>query len=715
MRSLVAQLTLLGGLVGGLLVSPQLGRPAASTRAPRLIPPVCIGAPRERPAGTLILLRHADTVWDKKRVFAGWADPDLAPGAAQQVDGAARVLRESGYNIDTVYTSILKRSVRTAWLLLKELGRIHVPVWKHWRLNERSYGALTGHSIDEMARVHGADAVAAWCRSYDARPPDYPADHPHHPALHRRNRRWQDRSGAMLPVTWPQGESLGDAVERVRPVWEDEVMPDLLEGKTVLMCAAGSTVRGFVRMIDGLDNGEIAALEMPGCIPLVYKFSQAGGKLSPVPQPPNEELKSGDFTLTSAQLSGEFLGGAATLAKAMQEVRRASLERYAADAVEKESEAKAVDFDVQTAAAAEVEAEAAAAAAAAEAVAVAAVGAEAGAVAEAEAEAGLEVEAETEAEADAAAAATTAAAGAEAEAEEDAAAAAGGMWAAPTTPQSIERGKQHLVIIRHGKTEHNKLGLFTGWEDVSLAPEGRIEATRAGQLLKESGIEFDVVYTSWLSRAIETAWLVLVELDCLWLPIHKSWRLNERMYGALTGLSKKKTRAVFGDAQFKKWRRGYDTRPPTVSSFSQFYPGNDQRYVDNVVDVRWSLKETTIRSLERGRLTLHRKLPRTESLKDCMDRTIPYWMNTIRPNAIGAGKSVLVASSENAIRGLLMHLLDIPPERICEIEIPTGLPLVYDLESRCLRLLEGDFTDYNFGKSGELLFTPCEIDWTKES
>ena len=225
-------------VVGGLLVRPPPGRPA-KIRAPRLHPPVCIGAPRERPAGTLILLRHADTVWDKKRVFAGWADPDLAPGAAQQVDGAARVLRESGYNIDTVYTSILKRSVRTAWLLLKELGRIHVPVWKHWRLNERSYGALTGHSIDEMARVHGADAVAAWCRSYDARPPDYPADHPHHPALHRRNRRWQDRSGAMLPVTWPQGESLGDAVERVRPVWEDEVMPDLLEGKTVLMCAAG--------------------------------------------------------------------------------------------------------------------------------------------------------------------------------------------------------------------------------------------------------------------------------------------------------------------------------------------------------------------------------------------------------------------------------------------------------------------------------------------
>jgi len=265
--------------------------------------------------------------------------------------------------------------------------------------------------------------------------------------------------------------------------------------------------------------------------------------------------------------------------------------------------------------------------------------------------------------------------------------------------------KQHVVIIRHGKTEHNKLGLFTGWEDAPLAKEGRAEATAAGQMLKRHGIAFDVVYSSWLSRAIETAWLVLTELDSLWVPVHKSWRLNERMYGALTGLSKKKTRAQYGDAQFKKWRRGYDTKPPAVDSFSPHYPGNDQRYVNNVIDVRVSLSETVVRAFAQRRLQLHRKLPRTESLKDCMDRTIPYWVNTIEREAIAKGKSVLVASSENAIRGLLMHLFAIPPERISEVEIPTGLPLVYDIEGNCLRLLEGEASDYNFGKGGaELLF-----------
>ena len=186
------------------------------------------------------------------------------------------------------------------------------------------------------------------------------------------------------------------------------------------------------------------------------------------------------------------------------------------------------------------------------------------------------------------------------------------------------------------------------------------------------------------------------------------------MYGALTGLSKKKTRTVYGEKQFKLWRRSYDTPPPSVSSFSEHYPGNDPRYTNpdsGIRDVRVSLRETLIRSLERGRLVIHRKLPRSEALKDCMDRTIPYWIESIEQDAIAQGKSVLIASSENAIRGLLMHLFDIPQERISEIEIPTGLPLVYDTHSRCLSLLEGEFSDYNFGASGEMLFTPCVVDY----
>ena len=158
-----------------------------------------------------------------------------------------------------------------------------------------------------------------------------------------------------------------------------------------------------------------------------------------------------------------------------------------------------------------------------------------------------------------------------------------------------------IVIIRHGKTEHNKLGLFTGWYDAALAPEGKREAKHAGKLCRQHGLVFDVVYTSWLSRAIETAWIVLDELDLLWLPIIKTWRLNERMYGALTGLSKQMIKERHGDSQFRAWRRGYDTRPPRLSTFSSDYPGNDDRYRSYVKDVRYSLSESIIRTLANRR------------------------------------------------------------------------------------------------------------------
>ena len=243
-----------------------------------------------------------------------------------------------------------------------------------------------------------------------------------------------------------------------------------------------------------------------------------------------------------------------------------------------------------------------------------------------------------------------------------------------------------IVIIRHGRTEHNKLGLFTGWEDAPLALEGIQEARDAGRLLRLHGFEFDVVYTSWLSRAIETAWYVMDELDCLWLPIIKSWRLNERMYGDLTGLSKRMVAQRHGEDQFRAWRRGYRVRPPAVSSFSTSYPGNDRRYEKCVSDLRLSVGESLIRSIERGRPELHRKLPKSESLKDCMDRTIPYFTRQIVPEAIDEGKRVLISSSENAIRGLLMHLCDIPEERVAELEIPYGLPIIFDIKSRCVKV-----------------------------
>jgi 2,3-bisphosphoglycerate-dependent phosphoglycerate mutase len=219
----------------------------------------------------------------------------------------------------------------------------------------------------------------------------------------------------------------------------------------------------------------------------------------------------------------------------------------------------------------------------------------------------------------------------------------------------------------------------------------------------------------------------------------KSWRLNERMYGELTGLSKQMVKQRHGETQFKQWRRGFSTPPPHVSSFSQHYPGNDARYTKYLNDVRWSLRETAIRSIEKGRLTFHRKFPKSESLKDCMDRksackslmavfvgvshthsvyslvigTIPFFTERIVPEAVSQGKRVLISSSENAIRGLLMHLCEIPEDKITELEIPNGLPIIFDLKSKCVKLLDdGSNTDllekYNFGKAAQYLFRPCQ-------
>jgi 2,3-bisphosphoglycerate-dependent phosphoglycerate mutase len=213
------------------------------------------------------------------------------------------------------------------------------------------------------------------------------------------------------------------------------------------------------------------------------------------------------------------------------------------------------------------------------------------------------------------------------------------------------RDDAFVVLIRHGRTPHNNLGLFTGWEDPPLAEGGVEDARNAGRLLKRHGFEFDVVYTSWLTRAIQTAYYAMDELDCVWLPIVKSWRLNERMYGDLTGKSKKMIANEYGEEQLKKWRRGFAIRPPPTSSYSTNYPGNVVKRTKHFTDLPYSLRETLNRSLEQRKLVLHRKFPKTESLEDCMARSIPFYTERIRKDAVDKGKRVLITSHENAIRG----------------------------------------------------------------
>jgi 2,3-bisphosphoglycerate-dependent phosphoglycerate mutase len=215
-----------------------------------------------------------------------------------------------------------------------------------------------------------------------------------------------------------------------------------------------------------------------------------------------------------------------------------------------------------------------------------------------------------------------------------------------------------VVLLRHGESVWNKENRFTGWTDVDLSDQGRLEAKTAGEVLRDQGFTFDLAFTSVLRRAIRTLWVVLDELDRMWIPVEHTWRLNERHYGALQGLNKAETAAKFGDDQVKVWRRSYDIPPPELEVTDERFPGNDPRYAD-------------LTKLE---------LPKTECLKDTVARMLPYWHEKIAP-AIVAGRSVIVAAHGNSLRALVKYLDEVPESEIVELNIPTGIPLVYELDA----------------------------------
>lgn len=218
--------------------------------------------------------------------------------------------------------------------------------------------------------------------------------------------------------------------------------------------------------------------------------------------------------------------------------------------------------------------------------------------------------------------------------------------------------KPGLVLLRHGQSLWNLENRFTGWTDVDLSEQGIQEARRVGMLLKAAGYSFDEVYTSVLKRAIRTLWIVLDEMDLMWIHVHSSWRLNERHYGALQGLNKQATAEKHGAEQVHRWRRGYDVQPPPLDRTDKRHPKYDPRY----------------RYLRKA------DLPRHESLKDTLDRVLPYWHETIAPSLM-EGKKILISAHGNSLRALIKYLDHMSDEDIVEVEIPTGVPLVYELES----------------------------------
>ena len=213
-----------------------------------------------------------------------------------------------------------------------------------------------------------------------------------------------------------------------------------------------------------------------------------------------------------------------------------------------------------------------------------------------------------------------------------------------------------LVLLRHGESTWNKENRFTGWTDVDLSDKGREDAREAGRLMSAEKYEFDVAYTSVLKRAIRTLWIALDELDLMWIPVHRSWRMNERHYGDLQGLNKAETAAKHGEAQVKIWRRSYDIPPPPLAYEDPRHPSHDRRYA----------------TLKRG------EVPLTESLKDTVARFLPYWHEVIAPE-IKAGKRVLIVAHGNSLRALVKYLDNVPDDEIVEVNIPTGIPLIYSL------------------------------------
>lgn len=234
-----------------------------------------------------------------------------------------------------------------------------------------------------------------------------------------------------------------------------------------------------------------------------------------------------------------------------------------------------------------------------------------------------------------------------------------------------------LILLRHGQSDWNEKNLFTGWVDVKLSELGHKEAKRAGELLKESGLKPQILYTSQLSRAIQTANIALDEADRLWIDTKRTWRLNERHYGALQGKDKAATLAEYGPEQFQLWRRSFDVPPPPIADDDKFSQYNDERYAEIPKDI----------------------LPKTESLKLVIDRLLPYWNSDIVPD-LKAGKTVIIAAHGNSLRALVKHLDGISDDDIAALNIPTGIPLVYDLDDNLKPTKPAEYLDPEAAAAG---------------
>jgi len=448
--------------------------------------------------GALILLRCGQSEYNANQTFTGWMDPDLTEEGVRECEHAARLLLAEGYEPDVVYTSRLTRAVKSVWTLLEGLDALYTPVFKTYRLNQRCYGSLEGLSKKDTAQEFGQDVVNAWRNSLKARPPPIKETDPNY---HGHDRRYSD----IPPERIPETESLLDCQERARPLWEYKIRNDIARGKTVLVVAHRDTLRGLAKVIDGINDEDIRDVAIPNGVPFVYRFDKdmnpiepAEGSLSQLhtsamylekPGLLQKALKKEEVWMSSIPgLDGAHVRKrAATMEESLHRLR---MEQSLLDETDDDDDGTYTDEEGDV-------------------------------VKLSRSAPAVTTEAEERWSDD------------PSEFEEYDFFAVDDKMNVPVNmvPLSSAEDKTAtqedavVVLIRHGRTPHNNLGLFTGWEDPPLADDGVEDAKNAGRLLKKHNFEFDVVYTSWLTRAIQTAFYVIDELDSVWLPMVKSWRL----------------------------------------------------------------------------------------------------------------------------------------------------------------------------------------------
>ena len=536
------------------------------------------------------------------------------------------MMAAAGLEVDEVHTSLMRRAVRSAVLMLSTLNQCWVPVRKHLVLNEQHSGSLTGMNKRELAREKGEEQVMAWRRKYDEPPPAIAPDNALQLAI-EEDARYDPYPGGI-----PTTESLADVCKRVGPLWEETILPSLRAGKTVMVVTHGNTLRALVMKIDGVTEEDVYFTDLPTATPLLYDFDEQlnhlkrHGEWGDRPTAP----RHGRYLVDEERVRAAQLAMRQQVSQDLETAGPTGVVGPACTASRAGSEISEIDgqfYTVRQTPPAYFFQESGR----------------------------LELEARAEL--------------AEFRLRADALKVAGQKKQVRCT----------LVLLRHGQSTYNQAKVFTGWADPDLTNRGRDEARLAGQLLKATGITVvDTLYTSLLKRAVKTAWLALDELELTWTPVRHTWRLNERNYGDLQGKVKSECVSEHGLQQVQRWRRGYTDRPP-VWSEAERLATVDRRY-----DLPSSLDPEHFPPLSESLQDCQARL--LPFLEDELQPAMMAAVERAKARAAASGAeyevpALMVVASENVMRGLVMHLEGLSEEQIPLVDVPYAVPLVYQMDS----------------------------------